>query len=112
MDPIKRVTYQLVANFRPLEMDNCLMSLSDFIPPENRNWFDPREIRKQVAAYLRKVMLNCNLTINLLIFEITVQIVIGESIHIYIRRIDLTSSTSRPIPEISEPELIYESRKI
>ena len=107
MDPINRVTYQLVVDFRPLEMDNCLMQLSDFIPPENRNWYDPREIRKQVAAYLRRVMLNCNLTINLLIFEITVQIVIGESLHIYIRRIDLTSSNTRP-----EPELIYESKKI
>jgi hypothetical protein len=112
MDPINRQTYQLVADIQPLEMDNCLMQLADFIPPENRNLFDPREIRKEVSAFLRKTMLHCNITINQLIFEITVQIVLGESIHIYIRRIDKKSSSHMPIPMIAEPVLIYESKKI
>jgi hypothetical protein len=108
MDPINRVVCQIVAEFRPFEMDTCLMQLSDFIPPENRNWYDPREIRKQVAAYLRKVMLHSNITINLLHFQIVVQFVLGKSIEIYIKRIGVTG----PEYEANELESIYKSEKL
>lgn len=104
MDSLQRSTYQLVADIRPLEVDSALSQLADYVPPEDKNMLDIREIRSQALSFIRKELLICNITINFLIFELIVQVVPGKSINVFIRRKSDIKQT--------EPQEIFASQKM
>jgi len=70
------------------------------------NLYDARDARTQVFNFVRRELVTCTTTINLLIFEIIVTIVPGKSIDIFIHRKHATGELDQPV------ERVYQSIKL
>ena len=106
VDPIERTTFQIVSDCRPLEIADVMFQLREFIPPDMVNLYDARDARTQVFNFVRRELVTCTTTINLLIFEIIVTIVPGKSIDIFIHRKHATGELDQPV------ERVYQSIKL
>ena len=104
MDPINRTTYQIVADCRPTEINDVMYQLRDFIPEDMVSLYNAVVARQQVFNFVRRELLTCAITINLLIFEIIVTIVPGKSIDIYIHK------KSKAGDEPQKVENVYQSK--
>jgi len=104
MDPIERTTFQIVADCRPTEVNEVMYQLRDFIPEDMVSLYDAVVARQQVFNFVRRELLTCATTINLLIFEIIVTIVPGKSIDIFIHR------KFKPGDEMQDVEHVYQSK--
>lgn len=104
MDPLERSAYQIVAEVTPLEVENALYQLKDMICLESKHLYEPLAARKQVFSYIQKKLVNSSILINLFIFEITVQIIPGKSVDIFIRVKNV------PGEKVDPPESVYSEK--
>lgn len=108
IDPIERRALVMIATIGVSEVNDAIIQLIDFFPP-SASPFPLTDVIKKIREYIRKIVLTgCNISINLLMFDIQVKIVPGHSIEVFIRRVLPDTKTDQSIPpEQADYTVIY-----